>query len=115
IWFTFAELCMTARAQTDYLALSQNYHTVFLSDIPRLAKEEANAARRFTWLVDVFYNDRIKLIASSDCMPDALYPEGDQAEEFARTRSRLEEMQSQAYLSLSSTQEPEHASDSSAR
>jgi cell division protein ZapE len=99
IWFTFAELCMTARAQGDYLALSRHYHTVFLSDIPHLTQAQANAARRFTWLVDVFYNERIKLIVSSETMPDRLYAYD--ADEFARTQSRLEEMQSHAYLSLS--------------
>lgn len=102
IWFTFAELCILPRGQADYLALAKNYHTIFLSDLPRLRKQDANAARRFTWLVDVLYNDRIKLIISSEVSPNELYNEGEKANEFSRTRSRLEEMQSHAYLTLSS-------------
>lgn len=100
IWFTFDALCKTARSQRDYLALSQHYHTVFVSDIPVLHEEEANAARRFTWLIDILYNARAKLIASSQTTPALLYLKGKKADEFARTRSRLEEMQSEAYLAL---------------
>lgn len=100
IWFTFAELCAGLRAQTDYLELAKAYHTIFVSDIVRLQKRDADAARRFTWLIDILYNDRIKLIASSETMPEALYTEGEKANEFFRTCSRLKEMQSAEYLAL---------------
>ena len=53
-----------------------------------------------TWLVDVFYDHRVKLIATADCPADALYTEGTQASEFARTVSRLTEMNSKEYLAL---------------
>lgn len=100
VWFTFAELCKTARSQMDYLALTQDYHTLFISDIPYLHQEDADAARRFTWLIDILYNARVKLIASSDTTPEFLYLKGKKADEFARIRSRLEEMQSNVYLEL---------------
>lgn len=100
IWFDFMAICGGPRGQADYLEIAREYHTVFISDIPQLAPAQASEARRFTWLVDVFYDHRVKLVASAAAEPAALYPEGVQASEFFRTASRLTEMQSTAYLEL---------------
>ncbi|MGL6070478.1 cell division protein ZapE [Craterilacuibacter sp.] len=100
IWFDFATLCGGPRAQTDYLEIAREYHTVFLSAIPKLEATQSSEARRFTWLVDVFYDHRVKLIASAAVEPAEIYTEGVHAGEFFRTASRLTEMQSQTYLSL---------------
>jgi cell division protein ZapE len=100
IWFDFAELCGGPRAQTDYLEIAREYHTVFLSGIPALGPDDASPARRFTWLVDVLYDHRVKLVASSAIDADHIYVEGLQASEFFRTASRLTEMQSESYLEL---------------
>ncbi|WP_028448579.1 cell division protein ZapE [Chitinibacter tainanensis] len=100
IWFDFAVLCGDGRGQADYLALAQEYHTVFLTGLPKLKPENSNLARRFTWLVDVFYDHRVKLIIGADVPVDQVYVEGLQASEFFRTASRLTEMQSKEYLAL---------------
>lgn len=100
VWFDFATLCGGPRAQTDYLELAREYHTVLLGGIPKLSAAQSSEARRFTWLVDVLYDHRVKLIASSAVEVDAIYTEGTHAGEFFRTASRLTEMQSQSYLSL---------------
>ena len=100
IWFDFYAICDGPRAQTDYLEIASVYHTVFVSGIPKLAAKDASIARRFTWLVDVFYDHRVKFIASSAVPAEEIYTEGTQASEFFRTASRLTEMQSQAYLAL---------------
>ncbi|MCW3481369.1 cell division protein ZapE [Neisseriaceae bacterium JH1-16] len=100
IWFDFAAICGGPRAQTDYLEIAREYHTVLVSDIPKLPATKANEARRFTWLVDVFYDHRVKLIASSEVIADEIYTEGVQSNEFFRTASRLTEMQSTSYLAL---------------
>ncbi|OQS37545.1 cell division protein ZapE [Chromobacterium haemolyticum] len=100
IWFDFLALCDGPRAQTDYLEIATEYHTVFVSGIPRITAREASIARRFTWLVDVFYDNRVKLVASAAAEPEQLYTEGVQAGEFFRTASRLTEMQSRSYLEL---------------
>ncbi|HEY9100693.1 cell division protein ZapE [Chitinimonas sp.] len=100
IWFTFKELCDGPRSQTDYLWLARQYHTVLLSDVPKLTFREASAARRLTWLVDVFYDYRVKLIISAATEAEAIYTEGSFANEFFRTASRLTEMQSTDYLAL---------------
>lgn len=99
-WFDFMALCDGPRAQTDYLEIASEYHTVFLSGIPKLSAKQASIARRFTWLVDVFYDNRVKLIASADAPPEEIYTEGLQSGEFFRTASRLTEMQSKSYLEL---------------
>ncbi len=98
IWFDFATLCGGFRSQNDYLELAQRFHTVFLSDVPRMSTDQASAARRLTWLVDVFYDHRVKLVISAECPAEELYCTGTQASEFLRTVSRLVEMRSHEYL-----------------
>jgi cell division protein ZapE len=98
VWFDFQALCGGPRSYADYVDLARRFHTVMLSGVPRMSPRNADAARRFTWLVDVFYDDRIKLIVSAEAQPEALFPAGDNSAEFQRTVSRLHEMQSTAYL-----------------
>lgn len=98
IWFNFATLCAGFRSQNDYLELAQRFHTVFLSGIPRMSAEQASEARRFTWLVDVLYDGRVKFIASAACPAEELYVAGTQSSEFHRTVSRLLEMRTHEYL-----------------
>ncbi|GAB2896783.1 MULTISPECIES: cell division protein ZapE [Microvirgula] len=100
IWFDFMEICAGPRAQTDYVEIARAYHTVFVSGMPKLSASQASEARRFTWLVDVFYDSRVKLVMSAEVEADALYTEGVQASEFFRTASRLSEMQTSEYLAL---------------
>lgn len=100
IWFSFAGICGGPRSQTDYLEIAREYHTVIVSDIPKLGAANASEARRFTWLVDVFYDGRVKLLISAAVPPEQIYTEGVQSGEFFRTASRLHEMQSVEYLSL---------------
>lgn len=101
VWFEFDVLCGGARSYTDYVDLTKRFHTVILSGIPRISAQNADSARRFTWLVDVFYDERIKLICSAETVPEALYADGAKGEtasvEFSRTVSRLTEMQSIDY------------------
>lgn len=98
VWFSFAELCGGARSQNDYLELAREHHTLILSDIPLMGRDQASEARRFTWLVDVLYDHRVKLIVSAQVDAERLYTTGPQAEEFKRTVSRLVEMRSREYL-----------------
>ena len=98
VWFDFAVLCGGPRSQNDYLEIAAQFHTVLLSNIPRMSAGQASEARRFTWLVDVLYDHRVHLIASADATPEQLYVAGALTNEFARTVSRLHEMQSREYL-----------------
>ncbi|MFN0184778.1 MAG: cell division protein ZapE [Aquabacterium sp.] len=99
VWFDFKTLCGGPRSQNDYLELAQQFHTLILSDVPQMPPRLASEARRFTLLVDVLYDRRVKLIVSAAVPPEALYTEGPLAHEFPRTVSRLHEMQSAAYVS----------------
>ena len=123
VWFDFDELCVKPHSQIDYLTIAGLYHTVLISSIPQLeAKNRADVVRRFTWMVDVFYDQRVKLICSAEAEPELLVIDdrvankskaatnkfgGDATSmaglaasaEFGRTASRLREMQSREYFS----------------
>lgn len=71
---------------------------MILSGVPRMSPKSADAARRFTWLVDVLYDDRVKLVVGAEAQPEALFIEGEHSAEFQRAVSRLHEMQSAHYL-----------------
>jgi cell division protein ZapE len=100
VWFDFQTLCGGPRSQNDYLELATQFHTLMLSGVPHMPVRLASEARRFTWLVDVLYDRRVKLILSAEVPPEQLYTEGPLAHEFPRTMSRLNEMQSAEFLSL---------------
>jgi cell division protein ZapE len=107
IWFDFAELFEKPRSQVDYLEIASAYHTVLISGVKRMPATQSDVVRRFTWLVDVFYDQRVKLVLTADEQPEDLVagaPPDDPAakmvhREFARTASRLREMQSRDYFS----------------
>ena len=99
-WFDFATLCGGPRSQNDYLELATQFHTVLLSGVPQMPPRLASEARRFTWLVDVLYDRRVKLLLSAAVPAAELYTEGPLAHEFPRTVSRLIEMRGADYLAL---------------
>jgi cell division protein ZapE len=106
IWFDFAELFEKPRSQVDFLEIASGYHTVLISGVRRMAPAQSDVVRRFTWLVDVFYDQRVKLVLSADAPPEQLVADAPAADpparmvqrEFARTASRLREMQSKDYF-----------------
>ncbi len=98
VWFDFATLCGGPRSQNDYLEIASRFHTVVLSGIPAMSAGQSSEARRFTWLIDVFYDHKIKLLMSAEVPPEELYTQGMLANEFHRTVSRIIEMQSREYM-----------------
>jgi len=98
VWFDFQVLCGGPRSYADYVDLAQRFHTIMLSGVPRMSPKNADAARRFTWLVDVLYDDRVNLIVSAEAEPEQLFTAGENSAEFQRSVSRLSEMQSVQYL-----------------
>jgi cell division protein ZapE len=100
IWFDFRTLCGGPRSQNDYLEIASQFHTVLLSGVPQMQVRQASEARRFTWLIDVLYDRRVKLVMSAAVAPELLYVEGPMSHEFPRTVSRLGEMQSAEFLAL---------------
>lgn len=99
-WFEFNALCDGPRSQADYIELSRIFHTVIISQIPVMYKEDDDKVRRFVELIDEFYDRHVNLIASADAQPKALYQGTRLKAMFERTSSRLLEMQSEDYMAL---------------
>ncbi len=91
--FTFDELCREPLGPPDYLALAGAFQTVFVEHIPALKPAERNEAKRFVTLIDTLYDARIRLVASAEKPPEDIFPAAD----YARTVSRLREMQSASW------------------
>jgi cell division protein ZapE len=100
--FTFSDLCEKPLAASDYVRLAHDYHTILVDRIPVMDYPERNAAKRFISLIDTLYDNAVKLMASADANPVSLYlaTDGNEANEFKRTSSRLIEMSSDSYLAL---------------
>ena len=63
-----------------------------------MGPESSDQAARFVTLIDALYENNVKLFAAAAAEPEGLYPAGDGSFEFARTVSRLKEMQSDDYM-----------------
>lgn len=107
VWFDFAVICGWGRSQNDYLDLAKRFHTVIVSNVPRMGLPMADEARRFTLMVDVFYDSRVNLIIGAQApAEDLLIREGGATDariramqfEFDRCASRLIDMQTIEYL-----------------
>ena len=107
VWFDFKAICGWGRSQNDYIDLAKRFHTVVISGVPRMGLDRADEARRFTLLVDVFYDQRVKMIVSAAAQPGELLARDVDGRDpqlqalvfqFDRTASRLAEMQTQEYL-----------------
>lgn len=97
-WFEFAALCEGPRGSDDYIELARIFSTVVVQGVPVFNADKEDAARRFIALVDEFYDRGVKLLLSAWAPPEALYRGVLLTGEFARTASRLREMQGEAYL-----------------
>jgi len=98
VWFDFRELCGGAHSQPDYLDIAHRYPTVFVSRIPQLTADFAAEARRLVWLIDVFYDNHVRLVATSGVPLEDVFSDDLASGEFSRTASRLTEMQTLHYL-----------------
>jgi len=99
VWFDFEALCGGPRSQNDYIEIAREYHSVIVSGVPVFDAQHEDEARRFIALVDELYDRNVTLVVSAAAAPAALYRGERLAALFARTASRLTEMQSEAYLS----------------
>lgn len=97
VWFDFYELCATPRSASDYLELAERFHTLLVSDIPAIAGQDYDIAKRFVHLIDVLYDRRRNLVVSAAVPPDEIYRGDRVGFEFRRAASRLKEMQAPGY------------------
>ena len=107
VWFEFSALCDGPRGKPDYIELSRSYHTVMVSNVPRFGAGTADTLRRFVWMVDEFYDRRVKLILAASVPAEELILDADTGDAFQanlnaslkeRLVSRLTEMQTHDYL-----------------
>lgn len=98
VWFDFENLCGGPRGAADYIELAQQYHTVFVSGIEVLHEEVDDKVRRFITMVDEFYDHQVKLVVTAAVSLHYLYQGRDLSSPFARTQSRMIEMQTREYL-----------------
>lgn len=98
LWCDFEHLCEGARSQNDYIEIGKLFHTIFLSNIPKMGNQNDDAARRFINLIDEMYDQSVNMIMSADAPITEIYTGGVVEFEFQRTTSRMLEMQSSEYL-----------------
>ncbi len=99
VWFDFKTLCETARSSDDYLQIAARFSVVMLSDVPVIAANRHDTILRFIHLIDVLYDRRIRFAMSAAAPIEQLYSGEKSAFAFKRTCSRLQQMQSERYLS----------------
>ncbi len=91
---SFWDLCAKPLGPADFLAIAAAVRVLILEDVPQLSSSNYNEAKRFVTLIDALYEAKVRLICSAADEPERLYIEGSGSFEFARTASRLREMQS---------------------
>ena len=98
--FKFDDLCAKPLGASDYLAVARRFHTLIVEHVPVMNLARRNEAKRFITLIDVLYENHVKLILSAEAPVTQLYgaESGFEAFEFDRTISRLIEMRSNEYL-----------------
>ena len=98
VWLEYADACAGARGAPDYLELARAAQVVFIHHIPVFTDDMRNEVKRLVTLIDILYENHVRVVISAAAQPHALYPTGAHAFEFERTISRLMEMQSASYL-----------------
>lgn len=96
IHFSADVIFNSPRSSSDYIELSREFHTIFISNLDVI--EEEDTARRFIAFIDECYDRNVKVIFLSNPLPNEIYTGTRLADKFQRTLSRLTEMQSNDYL-----------------
>lgn len=115
-WCTFTDLCTKPLGASDFLAIAQDFHTVLLEGVPVMGQDHRNEAKRFITLIDVFYDNNVKVVISAEAQAQDLYrgTSGAEVFEFDRTVSRLIDMRSEEYLARPHGHASDQTSGSSA-
>lgn len=70
---TFDELCSRELGPSDYLQLTQYFHTIIIRHVPQLNLKKKSATRRFITLIDSLYDNRIRVVLSADVPLEYLF------------------------------------------
>jgi cell division protein ZapE len=96
----FEALCARPLGAADYLTLAEAFDTVLIDGVPRFTEARRNEMKRFIVLIDSLYEARRRIVVAAEVPPARLYAAESAGLEFARTESRLMEMQSAEWLGL---------------
>ena len=61
----FRHLCMEPRSASDFIEIAKQFSTVLVNSVPALDDDLRDPTRRFIYLVDEFYDRRVKLLVTS--------------------------------------------------
>lgn len=62
---TFEELCDRPLGASDYLHLTQIFHTIIIRELPQLSLKLKSQTRRFITLIDNLYDNRTRVVISA--------------------------------------------------
>ena len=99
-WFDFQALCGIPRSQQDYLELTKQFHTLIVSGLHVLNETDTNLVRSLVKLIDILYDQQVRLIIQAEKPIEHIYPQGRLTQEFKRTISRIKQMSSSAWSDL---------------
>jgi protein AFG1 len=74
--FSFEELCSQPRSAADYLSIASRFKTIVLEKVPIMDFTHRDEARRFITMIDVFYDNKIRLVLQSNAPPEKLFELG---------------------------------------
>ena len=92
LWCDFDTLCKQARNAADYIDIANKIETLVITNIPSMSADNDNEARRFITLIDVMYEQEVKIVAQAACHYKMIYSGKKMAFEFKRAASRLAEL-----------------------
>lgn len=103
--FSFDNLCKASLGRADYSVIAEEFHTIFVHDVPKFRPDLGAEFRRFVSLTDILYGKKVALYLQAETSPDQIYvdtvkdPDADLDElwAFRRCSSMLSEMQNPKY------------------
>ncbi|KDR84006.1 hypothetical protein GALMADRAFT_236577 [Galerina marginata CBS 339.88] len=64
--FDFNDLCGQPLSAADYIEITETFGTVFVFNIPKMAMDQKDLARRFITFIDACYESKTKLFVTSE-------------------------------------------------
>jgi predicted ATPase len=63
---TFDELCDRPLGSSDYIQVSQHFHTIIIRNVPQLNLKLKSQTRRFITMIDTLYDNRNRVVVSAE-------------------------------------------------
>ncbi|CDO73775.1 hypothetical protein BN946_scf185015.g103 [Trametes cinnabarina] len=64
--FSFHDLCGKPMSAADYIEITKNFGTIFVTDVPKMSLNQKDMARRFITFIDACYESKTKLFVLSE-------------------------------------------------